>query len=248
MKIVSVGCSFTEGQGLENQTFQCYTHLLATKLGLEYHNYGSAGASNDYIFRKILGLIENNIIDKKDIILIQWTHYNRKELPIIYNDKKWYHYPPNTYHPISDKIFIEKLNGVKDENYDNDGHLDLNKIKMKNEKLLDIYTFNFLHDEYQQNTTKNYINTLYTYLEYNEYKHIHFFGWKPCVIENINENKTNFLNENFGEFTNTINPGHPDKKGHLDWANHLYEKIKTFDYLKDCENYLKEYKKNYKFI
>ena len=51
------------------------------------------------------------------------------------------------------------------------------------------YILQFLYDEYQIITTKNYINSLYTYLQHFGYQHIHFFGWKDCVIKDINQNK-----------------------------------------------------------
>ena len=102
----------------------------------------------------------------------------------------------------------------------------------KNSKLLDEYTFNFLHDEYQITTTKNYINSLYTYLEHFGYKHLHFFGWKNCIIDEVYENKLNFLKENFGEVANIVGKDHPNKEGHLKWAEHLHQKIKEFNFTK----------------
>ena len=104
------------------------------------------------------------------------------------------------------------------------------EIEKNNTDLIKKYILQFLYDEYQILTTKNYINSLYTYLQHFGYQHIHFFGWKDCVIKDINQNKKYFLNHNFGEFTNTIENHHPDKKGHLNWANYLYEKIKEFNF------------------
>jgi hypothetical protein len=233
MKLITIGCSFTEGQGLKNHINECYSNLLAEKLKLQYYNFGLCGASNDYVFRKILELIESNDITKEDIIVIQWTHYNRKELPIVYNDRNWYHYAPNTHFPMADKkLFKNNQNiSVKNQYTNEDTHNDVYEIKNKNSKLLNSYTFNFLHDVYQKNTTKNYIKSLYTYLEHFGYKHLHFFGWKNCVIDSIIHNNPLFLQDNFGEFTNTIGNEHPDKEGHLNWSEHLYQKIKENNYI-----------------
>jgi hypothetical protein len=231
MKLFTVGCSFTEGQDLQNHTKECYTHELSKKLNLEYYNFGLCGASNDYIFRKVFELVESDIITKEDILIMQWTHYNRKELPIIYEDKKWYHYPPNGHVPMWDKKMLNKILGVQNEYYGIDLQEKMYELRDKNMKLLDSYTFNFLHDEYQKNTTKNYINSLYTYLEHFGYKHLHFFGWNQCILDGIIENKSFFLKESFGEFTNTIKSNHPNKEGHLNWSEHLYQKIKEINYI-----------------
>jgi hypothetical protein len=231
MRLITIGCSFTEGQGLEFQSFECYTTKLSEKMGIKYYNFGLCGASNDYIFRKFFELIETNVITKEDIIIIQWTHYNRKELPIIYEDKKWYYYPPNGHIPTRDKRIYNEHLGVQHEYYNIDTQSEMYKLRDKNMKLLDSYTFNFLQDEYQKTTTKNYINSLYTYLEYMGYKHLHFFGWKNCIINGISENKPLFLKENFGEFANTIKNNHPNKEAHFNWSEHLYQKIKEFKFI-----------------
>jgi hypothetical protein len=231
MKLFTIGCSFTEGQGLQNHITECYSHQLSEKLNLQYYNFGSCGSSNDYIFRKIIELVDGKTIQPEDIIVIQWTHYNRKELPIIYKKRNWYHYAPNSYFPMWDKQMNDKHLSVQPEYVGIDLQSDLYELKDKNTKLLDTYSFNFLHNEYQKNTTKNYIKTLYTYLEHFGYKHLHFFGWKSCVINEIYENKPLFLKENFGEFTNTLGNDHPNKEGHLNWSEHLYQKLKEINYI-----------------
>jgi hypothetical protein len=243
MKLITVGCSFTEGQGLEFQSFECYTTKLAEQLNLKYYNFGLCGASNDYIFRKVFELIETNVITKEDIIVIQWTHYNRKELPIVYQDRKWYYYPPNGHIPTRDKMIYSEYLGVQHEYYHIDTQSEMYKLRDKNMKLLDLYTFNFLQDEYQQTTTKNYINSLYTYLEHMGYNHLHFFGWKNCIIDGVSENKPLFLKENFGEFTNTIGNEHPNKIGHEEWAKFLNEKIVEFKFINPFERELNTYAK-----
>jgi hypothetical protein len=127
--------------------------------------------------------------------------------------------------------------------------LDFKKIKKFNK-------FNILFDEvflkiqkvldenYQLNTTINYINALYTYLEYFGYKHLHFFGWDKCIIESVFDNKSNFIKESFGGYTNTTNNHHPDKKGHKAWAEFLNKKIIEFKFVNEFENQINDYQKN----
>lgn len=232
MKIISVGCSFTEGLGLKNQAVECYTARLADTVNLEFYNYGACGASNDYIFRKVFDLINSNIIEKDDILIVQWTHFFRKELPIVYNDREWYYYVPNSMHAYQDKVLIKYGRHKSVQSKYINQNLDADRIHLENsnKKLLEQYNWYFLNKEYQKDSTKNYINSIYTYLEHFGYNHLHFFGWDNCIINDVFNNKSNFLNETFGGYTNTINNHHPNKEGHEIWAEFLYKKIKELDF------------------
>ena len=242
MKLFTIGCSFTEGQGLKHHAIQSYPYLLAKKLKIEYYNFGSCGQSNDYIFRKVFELIHSDTIDKDDIILIQWTHYIRKELPTTYNSKQWYYIAPYGV-PLSDKIIhnVQSENTVLGKYYPENLDIDFKKMQTKNQKLINSYTLNFLDEDYQLNTTKNYIESLYGYLEHFGYKHLHFFGWDECVIKSV-INKSNFLKETFGGYTQTPLKEHPTKEGHNKWMQYLYRTINEFKFLNEFERQLYDYR------
>jgi hypothetical protein len=247
MKLFTIGCSFTEGQGLKRQTIECYSNCLAKTLKLEHYNFGGAGLSNDYIFRKIFELLNSKTIDKNDIILIQWTHFLRKEIPYVNNNKKWYHTIPNAFHALADKVIMQSSDGelsVQNEYIYEETSAEQKRIESKNKKNLEDYSLKFLDEDYQLNTTINYINALYTYLEHFGYKHLHFFGWDKCIIESVFDNKTNFIKESFGEYTNTTNNHHPNKKGHEIWAEFLNEKLIEFKFINPFENQINNYQKN----
>ena len=77
---------------------------------------------------------------------------------------------------------------------------------------------------------KNYIKSLYAYLELNGYKHLHFFGWDNCIVsDNEIINYPNFLKETFGGYTKTTGSNHPNKEGHEMWANFLSNKLQTLN-------------------
>jgi hypothetical protein len=251
MKLVTIGCSFTEGQELEYQSVECYSTKLAEQLKIEFYNFGATGMSNDYIFRKTFELINSNTITNEDILIIQWTNYWRKELPVVYNEREWFHSIPNSTHAYEDKVLMKwpteysVQNAYIGQNLDKESKF----IESENKKAIDLYNLKFLNENYQINTTKNYINSLYAYLEYYGYKHIQFFGWDACIIESVFENKPNFLQETFAGYTNTKteniagSANHPDKKGHKKWANFLFKKINSIGYLNEFQAKIDIYRK-----
>lgn len=230
MKLFTFGCSFTEGQGLKKPEEKEYTNILAEKIGIKYFNFGSAGMSNDYVYRKTFEVIEK-YIKKEDIVIIQWTHYIRKELKFKYNNKNYYHILPYGDYPFRDKILVEKDQNVQTE-YIGDFDFDIGdeqlKIKKINKNFIDEYNLKMLDNDYQLETTLNYIKGLYSYLELNSYKHLHFFGWDECVLP-INYDK--FLKLSFGNYVNTSGSEHPNQKQHIIWADYLHNKLLKLKYI-----------------
>lgn len=238
MKLYSVGCSFTEGQGLENYQIENYTKLLSEKHKVDSYNFGNSGASNDYIFRKVFEIL-NGDFNKEDILIIQWTNYIRIELYRVYDNRNWYFTLPNSLQPTSDKILMDlNFNGiikkcVMNENitYKKTDETIINLMKLHNNDFERFIGY-FLNTQYQINKTKNYIKALYSYLELNGYKHLHFYGWDNCIIrDNEILNYKNFLDETFGGYTKTIGNDHPNKEGHEIWANFLSNKLEELKYI-----------------
>jgi hypothetical protein len=227
MKLFTFGCSFTEGQGLKPWPDEKpYPELLSEKIGIEHYNFGSSGMSNDYVYRKTFEAIEK-YIKKEDIIIVQWTHYIRKELKFKYNDKNFFIISPNgNAYPFRDKILYKTHKNVQTENFDFSG---VEKtIQNLNKNFMDEYNLKMLDNDYQIETTLNYIKGLYSYLELNGYKHLHFFGWDDCVLP-INYNK--MLKETFGGYTNIIGLEHPNQNQHIIWADYLYKELIKLKYI-----------------
>jgi hypothetical protein len=239
MSIYSIGCSFTEGQGLENFQTENYTYLLSKKTKMNSYNFGNSGSSNDYVFRKVFEIL-NNGFTKDDILIVQWTSYIRLELPRVYDNRKFFFTLPNTLQPVSDKI-IKPINegGVYINQVVNE-NTDYKKTDATTKKLSELHENDFrkfigyfLNENYQMNKTKNYIKSLYSYLELNGYKHLHFFGWDNCVIaDNEILNYDKFLNKTFGGYTNTLGNSHPNKLGHSEWSSFLFKKLEELNYIK----------------
>jgi hypothetical protein len=238
MKIYSVGCSFTEGQGLENSKIENYTALLSEKHKIDCYNFGNCGASNDYVFRKVFYIL-NEGINKDDVLIVQWTNYIRTEVISTHDNRNWYFTIPNALHPAADKIFRDVSFGERFAREVTNENMNYDKTDELTKKLLELhdddfkrFIWYFLDKKYQINKTKNYIKSLYAYLELNGYKHLHFFGWDNCIIsDNEIANYPKFLKETFGGYTKTIGNHHPNKMGHEMWSNFLSNKLQTLNYI-----------------
>lgn len=238
MKIVSVGCSFTSGVGvLEKET---YTYQLAKLLNCDFTNWGEAGHSNQYIFRKTIEVLKN--WNPNDILIIQWTNPNREE---IVTNEGYLFYPP-----WSDWVSLSFLYGKNPiEGLRNIGVFDKDefekKVVEKKQKFVDSYCENFYNEDYLLNLSFCFQYSLYGLLEKLNVKYLMFFGWEiggnTYTVKNFEKYKTQkqifdftnekFLKENFGSFTNTPESEHPDANGHNKWANYLYEKVKELNYI-----------------
>lgn len=74
-KIMSVGCSHTEGIGVNDD--ETWSHYLSTliKEGVDL-NFGHSGRSNDYIARTILTFVDKV---KPDLVLVMYSYPSRRE-------------------------------------------------------------------------------------------------------------------------------------------------------------------------
>jgi len=65
-KIVCIGCSFTEGVGLDEE--ETWPYLLSKKIGLPFLNLGKAGGSDGYVMWQIMNVLKN--IQTKNIFVL----------------------------------------------------------------------------------------------------------------------------------------------------------------------------------
>jgi len=77
-KIVTAGCSFTYGYGLEDPSKQSWPAVLAERLGCDLTNLAVPGAGNTYIANSI---IDNHVVDPDcDLVVIGWSFFSRMDL------------------------------------------------------------------------------------------------------------------------------------------------------------------------
>jgi hypothetical protein len=91
MRLICFGDSWTAGHGIEKnieykedahppvfieklRNQNSWPRWTAERLGIEYVNMGVCGYGNEYIFREIESAINNNFIDKTDIIIVMFSY------------------------------------------------------------------------------------------------------------------------------------------------------------------------------
>lgn len=223
MKIVSVGCSFTEGTGVGRQN--AYTRHVADLCGCEYENYGEGGHSNKYVFRKVVGLLKN--WNKDDILLVQWTSPNREE--VVTKEGYIFYSPFNNFLSLEFLFGQDVANNPIGKNFTKEKHIE---IIQNYKKVLNDYTENLTNMDYSDTMSICYQISLFNMLENLGIKHINFFGWEAIKTDNVYQfSNEKFLKEAFGEYTKTPGNEHPNLNGHIEWAKFLFDKLKNFNYI-----------------
>lgn len=223
MKIVSVGCSFTEGTGVGRHN--SYTRHLADLCSCEYQNYGEGGHSNKYIFRKVISLLKD--WKKDDILLVQWTGPNREE--VITKEGYTFYSPYNNFVSLEFLFGQDVANNPIGKNFDKQKQ---NEIIEKYKDIIDNYTYNLTNKDYSITSSLCYQISLFNMLENLGIKHINFFGWDAIKLYDVYEfSNEKFLKESFGEYTKTLQNEHPNLNGHIEWAKFLFDKLKNFNYI-----------------
>lgn len=223
MKIVSVGCSFTEGTGVGRQN--AYTRHVADLCGCEYENYGEGGHSNKYVFRKVVGLLKN--WNKDDILLVQWTSPNREE--VVTKEGYIFYSPFNNFLSLEFLFGQNVANNPIGKNFTKEKHIE---IIQNYKKVLNDYTENLTNIDYSDTMSICYQISLFNMLENLGIKHINFFGWEAIKTDNVYQfSNEKFLKEAFGEYTKTPGNEHPNLNGHIEWAKFLFDKLKNFNYI-----------------
>ena len=108
-KLFTFGCSFT------NFKYPTYADYLAPYF--ETHsNFGFPGSGNKSIFHKISYLLHKNVIQKEDVITIQWSALAREDK--LLNDGEWVGGGLITNTPLYDENYIKKHFSVKQKAYE----------------------------------------------------------------------------------------------------------------------------------
>jgi len=75
MKLLTIGCSWTNGDELNDRSKECFSTLVGRRINAEVTNLGWNGLSNHGIARRFL----ESDISEFDLVLAQMTHPSRTE-------------------------------------------------------------------------------------------------------------------------------------------------------------------------
>lgn len=112
-KLVTAGCSFTEGFGLPNPKEQSWPALLAKKLNLECINLGVKGVSNEFITNTVIKYFLIN--DPSDcFLIIAYSGIERMSFGYHDNDEVSVNLTPNSriFPKLANTIYPEFTNEV----------------------------------------------------------------------------------------------------------------------------------------
>lgn len=219
-KLFVGGCSVSDYTNVETT----YGEMLSKMLNFEYVHEAAGCGSNWRIWRTITNHILNGNLTSDDLLIIQYTNFERREF--------WSRHQAYTYYTGYQPLREKYANG--------DGDIIRFKVKShewqitKEEKLLhSLYENNFVSSEFDfdvfctqhlmfQCLLKEYgIKTIFMPLE-------GYVGWNIKYIPYF-ENSVINLNEEWrkNEFHNITDLAHLNSKGHQHFANLLYNFIQT---------------------
>jgi hypothetical protein len=250
MTLIAYGCSWTEGQGADVEHENTITDkdeiikfrkenswvkFLSDKMGLPWINNGVSGNANNKIFNQVVSDIQNNKINKDDIVIIMWSSSLRDYVPFL---------PKGEWISWSIKHLIERperfFNSYSSENKTYDNFL----IEFK-----ELFVTEMFNQNYYNIVNQNYIIFLQKLLEHYDIKYYMCDGIESMLIDlhkkdditgSINKKlywgfhkKTfrDFLNNTkrmdiweYQDVTyNTRATQHPNKNGYMLIAEELYK-------------------------
>lgn len=237
-KLVVAGCSVSDYTGVAKN----YGEILSELLNRDYLHLAAGAGSNDRLFRVLTTEIRNNQITSDDVVIIQYTNYNRKEF---WSKHKLNNIPPE-YNDTKKSTPIR-------ENYDSGQTI---KFKIgaykwqpviEEKSFLKLYENNFINHRYNAELFYNAHHNLAILLAHYSIPCIYILKeeYLPSysnsrgiteVIKTIQEyeklNKTSYIdisrmfNINGNEFTlEEKNPSHFNQYGHETVAKLLFNKI-----------------------
>ena len=235
--LLSDGCSWVYGDGLENPETERQSYHLSKKLGVDDINLSVRGSCNQSILLRVSDWFEKNTDKLNEIILV--VGFSEISRDIFYNAilKKY-----QNINWVNRNFFIDFKEHMNNQL---DG-LVSQTIDIDRKELLNYYTkdewekwwkqYFLLHYDLDNliNKFTEQIIYLQNLCKSNGVPYLFFesFGTSSQRIKNrlvdgkhlLNLSCAAFISENNLDFAD--NSGHPGKKSHLEWSNFLYNNIK----------------------
>ena len=200
-----------------------WANILSNKLKYKLKNFSCPAASNFYIYNTLLEQKKN--IKKNDIIIIGWSHPNRKTF--IYDNKNKIHQKI-----LKDCRILKSQNKkfIKSNTTNSQVWTAITKPRRTDSAYFDKWFFEYFNEQEQQINFQSYLNSVELSLQ--NYNYIPFYfnkesiknlqlnshknNYKTCMMEFILKNKC-YINKNNLHF---------DLNGHHKWYKHIHHIIK----------------------
>jgi len=158
-RLITFGCSTTQGEGLENPHTETWGYHLSNYFGLEHINQGIAGASNKLISYKITTFD----YQPDDIVFILWCNVNRYS--VLHSDTEY-----DKIYPLSptkqSELYYKYFHSDVDQSFTNKAFTTyaLNHLKSKQIKYNKLFFNKELEQYYDilDNTIPVYLSYFYT--------------------------------------------------------------------------------------
>jgi hypothetical protein len=213
--LLTNGCSFVNGAGLQDRESERWSYHLAKKLNMEDINLSSEGASNDRILRTTIEWLKENKDKLSDVlVVIGWTQMTRTEF---FNDVigKWENQNFLSFGDGSEDYYGEqsKVKHIHKSPDDTWWRVYL-KYYFSMEQRYNSFFNSIL---YSQSIFKSFgIDYIYFASFDNELEKISF----EDLIDEKHIIRDNMILNDFSD-----DAGHPGIKSHKKWADFLFEKI-----------------------
>jgi len=218
MKLWIFGQSMCLPHGLNEE--QGWPWLLSRQLNIDYKNFAQPGADNFFIYHTFL---ENcSLITQDDLVIIGWSHPNRKSF--VLDDKNLFHQdilPNSLMYVTSTQTFFRSNNIVPSTK---SKWISLSPQPSGTE-FYDIWFQNYYSDYEQRCNFQSYLDSVRLRIPA---QYIPFYFSQESISQTIRQNN-NFMLEFIVANNVAIskNDFHMNKIGHQLWANFLLEKIQS---------------------
>jgi len=226
--LLTNGCSWVNGAGLQDRESERWSYHLAKKLNMEDINLSSEGASNDGILRTTVEWLKENKDKFSDVlVLVGWTQMTRTEF---FNDvtEEW-----------ENQNFVSfgnsEMDKTTEEFYEKQSKYMLRHTELTpNDVWWRVYLKYYFNMEQRYNSFFNSILFSQSIFKSFGIDYIHFASFdnelEKISFQDLIDEKY-IIRDNMILIDFSDQNGHPGIKSHKKWADYLYEEIRKRKYV-----------------
>lgn len=222
--LLSNGCSWVNGAGLQDRNNERWSHHLSKKMNMQDVNISSEGASNDTITRTTIEWFTKNQVDFKDVfVVIGWTQFTRAEffndVTKEYENQNFVSFGDSETDKRSESFYEEQSKHMVRQASDYTPNEIWWRVYLK-------YYFNL------EKKFTDYVNKVLFLQSFFKSHNINFLQYQSFgeahkgVVLNKLIDKNLFRPQTMCTLDLSDDAGHPGLKSHQVWSDKLYDDIK----------------------